>query len=502
MVLVWAILAILLVCVLGSGLPQTIWGLYRKTRAVRNIPGWPTHWFWGNLHQQHRDEATIQRWLDFVAERRCKLAKVLMGPFYPILAVVHCDLVEKVIKLPKSRPLYAYIMPWLGDGLLISEKEKWFRNRRLLTPAFHYKILQGYVPVVNSCLEVFMKKWTSAAKAGTSVCVFKDVSKLSLDIIMQCAFSSKSNCQLSDNHPYLKTVSELVFEVGARFHNILHRSDLLYYLSKDGKKFAQNCKIVHDYTESVIRERKKALGIDGAGLKESVLERASEQRKYLDFLDILLTAQDEDGRGLTDLEIRDEADTFMFEGHDTTTSGMSWTLYCLAQHPEHQDKIREEVRSVLMGREWLEYDDLKELSYTTWCIKESMRLHPPVFEFFRVTTEDIELDGYVIPKDMIILIGPLQIHRHPDTWENPNDFNPLRFHPSNAEGRHPYAYIPFSAGYRNCIGQNFAMNEEKMVIASIVNRFQITLDDSSKVERVPHVILRAKNDIKIKLFLL
>ena len=118
----------------------------------------------------------------------------------------------------------------------------------------------------------------------------------------------QSNCQLSDNHPYLKTVSDLVLAVGARFHNILHRSDLLYYLSKDGKKFAQNCKIVHDYTESVIRERKKALGIDGTGLKGSVLERASEQRKYLDFLDIFLTAQDEDGRGLTDLEIRDEAD--------------------------------------------------------------------------------------------------------------------------------------------------------------------------------------------------
>ena len=425
-----------------------------------------------------------------------------MGPFFPMVGIVHCDLVEKVIKLPKSRPVYAYIMPWLGDGLLISEKEKWFRNRRLLTPAFHYKILQGYVPVVNSCLEVFMKKWTSAAEASLSVCVFKDVSKLSLDIIMQCAFSSKSNCQLSENHPYLKAVSELIFLVNLRFHNILHRSDFIYYRSKDGKKFAQNCKIVHDYTESVIRERKKALGIDGTGLKESVLERASEQRKYLDFLDILLTAQDEDGRGLTDLEIRDEADTFMFEGHDTTTSGMSWTLYCLAQHPEHQDKIREEVRSVLMGRKWLEYDDLKELNYTTWCIKEAMRLYPPVFDLFRVTTEDIELDGYVIPKDMILSISPLQIHRHPDTWENPNDFNPLRFHPSNAEGRHPYAYIPFSAGYRNCIGQNFALNEEKAVVASIVNRFRISLDEMHKVEIIPQVVLRTANDIKIKLSLL
>jgi cytochrome P450 len=253
----------------------------------------------------------------------------------------------------------------------------------------------------------------------------------------------------------------------------------------------------------VIRERKKALGIDDAGSKVtgSVLERASKQRKYLDFLDILLTAQDEDGKGLSDLEVRDEADTFMFEGHDTTTSGMSWTLYCLAQHPEHQDKIREEVRNVLMGREWLEYDDLKKLNYTTWCIKEAMRLYPPVFEVIRVTTEDTELDDHVIPKNTIVVISIIQIHRHPDTWENPDEYNPLRFHPSNAEGRHPYAYIPFSAGYRNCIGQNFALNEEKMVIASIIHRFRVTLDDAHEVEIVPRVILRTRNDIKIKLSL-
>ena len=189
----------------------------------------------------------------------------------------------------------------------------------------------------------------------------------------------------------------------------------------------------------------------------------------------------------------------MFEGHDTTTSGISWTLYCLAQYPEHQEKVREEVRNVLMGREWLEYDDLKELKYTQWVIKEAMRLYPPVFQIFREPAEDVELNGHLIPKGMHISITIRIIQRHPDIWENPNEFDPLRFHPSNVEGRDALAYMPFSAGPRNCIGQNFAMNEERVVVASIVHRFRVSLEEGHKVEIVPKVILRTKDDIKVNL---
>ena len=239
----------------------------------------------------------------------------------------------------------------------------------------------------------------------------------------------------------------------------------------------------------VIKERRKALKAN----------QGNVCRKYLDFLDILLTAADEDGNGLTDLEIRDEADTFMFEGHDTTTSGISWTLHCLAKYPEHQEKIREEVRNVLMGREWLDYDDLKELKYTQWCIKEAMRLYPPVFFIVRRLSSDTELDGHLIPKGMSINVAIRVIHRHPDIWENPDEFDPLRFHPSNAEGRDPYAYLPFSAGQRNCIGQSFALNEEKLVIGSIVHRFSLSLVEGHKVEMCPTVVLRTTDDILIDL---
>ena len=272
--------------------------------------------------------------------------------------------------------------------------------------------------------------------------------------------------------------------------------------SKSAACGSVRCKIVHEHSERVIQERRKSLGLGGGsvgGEGTATLESVAKQKKCLDFLDTLLTATDEEGKGLTDLEIRNEADTFMFEGHDTTTSGMSWTLYCLAKHPEHQEKVREEVRSVLMGREWLEYDDLKELKYTQWCIKEAMRLYPPVFHVFREASEDLELAGYVIPKGMQIGVSIFNIHRQPDTWPNPDEFDPLRFHPSNAEGRDPYAYMPFSAGHRNCIGQNFAMNEERVVVASIVHRFALSLEEGHKVEIVPKVVLRTKDDIRLNL---
>ena len=157
-------------------------------------------------------------------------------------------------------------------------------------------------------------------------------------------------------------------------------------------------------------------------------------------------ARDEDGNGMTDLEIRNEVDTFMFEGHDTTASDMSWTLYCLAQHPQHQDKIRDEVRSLLKGREWLEYKDLKHLNYTMWCIKEAMRLYPPVFIISKKTSKDICAGKYVVPKGTHINIFIFQIHQNASVWENPMEYDPLRLQPRNMEKHGPYDYIQLIAG--------------------------------------------------------
>ena len=465
----------------------------RVVIALRRFPrSLGVHWFWGTLFLIQPDEATILRVRAWRRETGHRLVSAWLGPTIPAIALLHCETVAKVLKEQKHLDTYHLLLPWLGEGLLVAEGKKWRRNRRLLTPAFHLDILRPYVTTYNACLQGLFQKWSTAATSGRPVLLFDSISLLSLDIVLQCAFSFRSDCQgTATRHPYITAVYQLVECVADRFFTPLYQFNWIYYRTPSGRRMRGACKVVHEHAERVIHERRMALQLRGGG--------HGNGRGRRDFLDVLLLARDEEGEGLTDLEIRNEVDTFMFEGHDTTTSGMCWTLYLLAKHPEHQERVREEVREVLAGREWLEYEDLKQLKYTHWCIKEAMRLYPPVLVIFRQTTKDIELEGHVVPPGVMLLIGVLEMHNNSEIWPNPERFDPLRFHPSNCEDRNPFAYIPFSAGHRNCIGQNFATNEEKVVVASIVHRFRLSLVMDHIVEMVPKVILRTKNDIKINL---
>lgn len=125
---------------------QSLWGLYRRCKMTRNIPGLPSHWLWGNLQQIQLNRPTIQRWVDYIQGNRHRMVKLWFGPFIPAVVVTHCSLVKTVIALPKDMYAYSFIKPWLGEGLASSDV-KWFRNCRLITPAFHYEILRAYVPV-------------------------------------------------------------------------------------------------------------------------------------------------------------------------------------------------------------------------------------------------------------------------------------------------------------------------------------------------------------------
>ena len=467
----------------------------------------PPHWFMGHLVYLKPDEETLLRVNRYLHGNGYKSSAGWIGPVFAMISANHPDTIKPVVKEPKLRFVYRLLHPWLGKGLLtVEDGPKWLRNRRLLTPAFHYSILRGYVTVYNECLKRLFQKWDVNARLGEPVLVFDTISALSLDIILQCSFSYKSDCQcLGGKLEYIKGVYQLSHSVSERFLNPFYHFDWLFFLTPAGRRMRHACKTVHAHAEMVIKQRKAALGLDQAqsdvrttSESQNVLDQITKVRQ-LDFLDILLTAVDENGVGLSDIEIRNEVDTFMFEGHDTTTSGMSWVLYCLAKHPEHQERVRDEVRRVLNGRESLEYDDLKELKYTQWCVKESLRLYPPVFFFFRETSCQIEIDDHKVPKGMWLAATTYHLHHNPSVWPDPEKFDPLRFEPSNAKGRDPYAYLAFSAGSRNCIGQNFAINEEKVVVASIVNRYKLSVVEDHVVEMQPVVVLRAKYDIKLNL---
>ena len=460
----------------------------------------PCHWLFGHsktlLQRNEEVFLKINNEINESGKQHPGLIRFHIGPFTSVV-VVHSKHLGLILKEPK-RP-YKLLLPWLGEGLLISEGKKWQRNRKLLTPAFHYSILKNYVSIYNKCVSLLINNWQVAAQEEKTVDVFNSVCAMSLDIILQCAFSFKSACQEDKTrHPYVAACTELVQQVSDRALNFLYRSDFIYWHTSHGRKMKDLCKVVHSHAENIIAKRRTSLASADKAIGDIVPDDSAPTKHY-DFLDILLLARDEEGNGMSDLEVRNEVDTFLFEGHDTTTSGMSWTLYCLAKNPHHQDKIREEVKRVLKGKEFLDHEDLKDLNYTMWCIKESMRLYPPVFTFGRRASKDIVAGDYLIPAGTDISINVYQIHHNASIWEKPMEFDPLRFQPSNMESRGPYDYIPFSAGSRNCIGQIFAMNEMKVVIATIISRFHVSLDQSHEVSLLPTVILRTRNDIKLYL---
>ncbi|XP_065882296.1 cytochrome P450 4A25-like [Dysidea avara] len=458
------------------------------------------HMIWGHLHIVQATEEAMLATIAYGIKNEITFSVTWFGPFIPTVWCYRPESIKAVLKEPKTDRLYHMMVPWIGTGLLVANGDKWFRSRRLLTPAFHFGVLKPYIQVYNECAQILINKWTKLTSSNESVEICEPISLLTLDVILRCAFSHKSNCQNTGHQsPYVQSVYALSKILTQRLLFIPHQSDFLFYLSPSGRKFLRACKVVHDHSEKVIRDRK-------AVLEEQIMKgepiKPTSGRKYLDFLDILLTSKDEDGVGLSDEQIRAEVDTFMFEGHDTTASGIYWTLYCLAKHPFHQQKCREEIRTVLDDRDCIEWDDLKSLSYTTMCIKESMRLYPPVPLYFRNISEDTTIKGHLIPKNTFVTIAPIGLHRQPDIWENPEEYDPLRFLPERCEGRDNFAYMPFSAGPRNCIGQTFALNEEKVVIGNILNKFSLHLDDDHVVEMVPEIILRAKYGIKLKLELL
>ncbi|XP_051026827.1 cytochrome P450 4F1 isoform X2 [Acomys russatus] len=328
---------------------------------------------------------------------------------------------------------YSILKPWLGDGLLVSAGDKWSRHRRMLTPAFHFNILKPYVKIFNDSTNIMHAKWRRLISEGSSCLdTFEHVSLMTLDSLQKCVFSFDSNCQEKPSE-YIAAILELSALVASRHQNPLLHMDLLYNLTPVGMRFRKACRLVHEFTDAVIQERRCTL--PDQGLDDFLKSKAKS--KTLDFIDVLLLTKDEDGKKLSDEDIRAEADTFMFEGHDTTASGLSWILYNLAKHPEYQERCRQEVQELLRDREpeEIEWDDLAQLPFLTMCIKESMRLHPPVTVISRRCTQDVVLPGgRTIPKGVICLISIFGIHHNPSVWPDPEELHRTDFRHDRDEG--------------------------------------------------------------------
>ncbi|XP_025090186.1 phylloquinone omega-hydroxylase CYP4F2-like [Pomacea canaliculata] len=468
----------------------------RTCYLIRQFPHEPSHPIWGHLFDYPGPNEKGLQYQREMTAKYPRASSVWLGPSIPVIFVSHPDTVKLILKTsePKAQRFYHLLEPWIGDGLLLSKGRKWGRNRRLLTPAFHFDILKPYLGIKNTAADVLLDNIGVHAEKDEYFEVFSVISKFALDVILKCAFSYDTDCQkIGNQNPYVQAVYALSEMAVQRYFQPWFHSDWLYFLTPMGRKFRENCRVVHKLANDVISKRKITLA-------STTVRKQEVKKNCLDFLDILLTARDENGEGLTFDEIKAEVDTFLFGGHGTTASAISWAMYSLAQHADIQATCQEEIDELFKGRETDDFlwEDLSHLPYLSMCIKEALRLHSPVPSILRELTQDTDIDGHIAPKGAIVNIVIYNIHHNPTVWQDSLEFRPERFTEENIKSRNPYAFIPFSAGPRNCIGQNFAMDEMKLVLAKILHRFTLVADPDHKVEKVESLVMKAKTGIQLK----
>ncbi|XP_046744960.1 cytochrome P450 4c3 [Diprion similis] len=399
--------------------------------------------------------------------------------------------------LGKSRD-YRFLHPWLGTGLLTSSGKKWHSRRKILTPTFHFKILEDFVDIFSEQTEILLEKM--AKEVGRdSFNIFPYITHCALDIICETAMGRRIYAQDDRESVYVKAVYEMGGIVQTRQATLWYHPDCLFRLTSCYKKHENCVKILHEFSMKVISERRQVIE---DRLAEIEYKEEQYGTKKLAFLDLLIEAS-RGGTLLSDEDIREEVDTFMFEGHDTTSSAMSWTLFLLGCHSEIQEKVVAELEEIFSQGDSDRRPtmrDLNSMKYLERCIKEALRLYPSVPLLARQVSEDTQIGKYVVPRGTTAIIVVPMLHRDSNVFPNPECFDPDRFLAENMIGRHPYAYIPFSAGPRNCIGQKYAILEEKAVLSGVLRKYKI--EATCRREDIivsGELVTRAKDGLEVKI---
>ncbi|CAF0907860.1 unnamed protein product, partial [Adineta ricciae] len=383
---------------------------------------------------------------------------------------------------------YVFLHPWLRTGLLTSGGTKWKNRRRILTPAFHDKeLLNNFVEIFNEQTTVLMQRLASVT-AEKEINLYPYIASCALDIICEAAMGLSIGAQQKRNSEYVDAVLKLTDIILKRQRMPWMWPDTIFKLLPDGRAHDRYLHIVHQFTKKVIDDRARDF-------------HASEIKgRRSAFLDLLLKQMHDEQ--LTLLDIQEEVDTFMFEGHDTTAAAMNFTCFMIASHPEVQQKLHEEVDRVF-GKDRDRHctmEDIEELQYLECVIKETLRLFPSVPFIAREVQEDFMYHNHKILKGSTAVIFIYYIHRDPKHFPDPEKFDPDRFLPENSGDRPPFAFVPFSAGSRNCIGQRFALLEEKTILSSILRRFKLKTSETREDLHLSfEVILRSENGAFVQL---
>jgi cytochrome P450 len=390
----------------------------------------------------------------------------------------HPDAVKHVLvdnnhNFNKQTHGYKRLRELLGNGLLTSEGEFWRRQRRIAQPGFHRKRIAGFGETMVEHTLDMLAQWDDRARLGQTVDILHEMSKLTLRIVAKTLLDSEVG-HVTD------AVAEAV-EVVNEFANKAVSNVLMPPMSFPLPVLNRVRKAAQRLDEIVI------------GLIE---ERRADGTDHGDLLSMLMGARDDDGSGMTDVQLRDEVMTMFLAGHETTATALSWTFYLLSTHPGVTRRLEAELQEALGGRPPT-VEDLAQLPYLDQVVQESLRLNPPAWLIDRMVVDDDVIGGFRVPAGSMVLMSPFLTHRHPEMWPNPEGFDPDRFAPEAVAARPRYAYFPFGGGPRQCIGNGFASMELRLIVATILQRARPWVMPGQDVQRQPLITMRPKGGIEM-----
>lgn len=372
---------------------------------------------------------------------------------------------------------YKMIKAATGNGLFVSEGDFWRRQRRLAQPAFHRQRIASFAQIMTNSTEEMLCEWQRNVAQDEPLEIVSEMMKLTLRIVGQTLFST-----------------DLIEEAAAMKRMLNVGRDYAI------RRMWQLIRLPESFPTRANRFYREAMREGDRVVYGMIEERRSGAKKNAcDLLALLMEARDEEtGEGMSDKQLRDEAFTIMVAGNDTTALALSWTWYLLARHADVEQKIHAELAAVLSGRTPT-FEDLPNLKYTAMVIQEALRLYPPAWILGRTAIDEDEIGGFSIPAKSEIMLHTYMTHRHTDFWDEPEKFDPERFLPERSAARLRYSYFPFGGGPRQCIGNNFALMEAQLILATLAQKYQLRLVSDQSILPEASVTLRPRGEMLMKL---
>ncbi|MEZ4380948.1 MAG: cytochrome P450 [Nannocystaceae bacterium] len=361
----------------------------------------------------------------------------------------------------------------LGDGIVVSEGERWLRQRRLMQPQFHRRRIVGMAEAVIQAIDGELARWPAPTQR-LDVCA--RMSALTMQVITRTMFGDHVDQGEIDT-----IARELPIVLGFTTVGVLTHGLPSWAPVPGRRRFRAAKAAIRELVAGLIARRR------ASGLADDTL------------LALLAEAVDADtGERMSDTQLLDEAVGIFVAGYETTALGLAWAIHALLQNPSVMARLEAEVDAALGDRP-LTYADLARMPYTRQVLLESLRLYPPASWLPRVAVADDVIDGVRIPAGATVILPIYTWHRHPDMWADPERFDPSRFEPERASRRHSFAYAPFGGGQRLCIGKELALLEGQAALAAIFRRFRLAPVDDRVVRAIPSATLTPQGGVWARL---